>query len=160
TDTLSTTEGTNKYLTRFSQANVAKSVINTILIDAQEEWQRVQANLSGVDSILSTYLQLAAGAADIPAGRFLGLPHRGLNVTGEADFRNYYDRLASEQSVVLQPALAKLDEVIIRSALGTLPPNVSYEWNSMWQLDDKTKADTALVKAQAFKIDADEGLIP
>jgi uncharacterized protein len=157
---LSTDAGTQKMTTRFANANVAKSVINTILLDSTEEWQRIQANLSGIEGVLATYLQISCGAADIPASRFLGLPHRGLNVSGEADFRNYYDRLASDQVVSMTPAMSKLDEVIIRSALGSRPKNVSYYWNSLWQMDDTEKAKNALVKAQAFKIDADEGLIP
>jgi uncharacterized protein len=159
-EALSTDAGTNKVLNRFAQANTMKSVINTILLDSGETWQRIQTNLGGAEQLLATYLQIASGAADIPASRFLGLPHRGLNVTGEADFRNYYDRLGSDQVVMLTPAMNKLDEVIIRSALGARPDNVDYGWNSLWQMDDVQKSQIALTKAQAFKIDADEGLIP
>jgi hypothetical protein len=157
---LSTDTGTQKVISRFSNANVAKSIINTILLDSSEEWQRIGTNLTGAEQLLTAYLQIASGAADIPASRFLGLPHRGLNTTGEADFRNYYDRLASEQSVSLTPAMNILDEVLIRSALGNRPEEIYYEWNSLWQQTDSEKADLALKKAQAYKIDADEGQIP
>jgi phage-related protein (TIGR01555 family) len=157
---LSTQTGTDKIISRFSNANVAKSIINTILLDSSEEWQRIGTNLAGAESLLTAYLQIASGAADIPASRFLGLPHRGLNTTGEADFRNYYDRLASEQSVNLTPAMNILDEVLIRSSLGNRPDEIYYEWNSLWQQTDSEKADLALKKAQTYKIDADEGQIP
>ena len=160
TEIVSTAEGTAKLQTRFSTANAMKSVINTVLLDKDEDWQRVQANLSGVPEVLTAYLQIASGAADIPAGRFIGLPHRGLNVTGEADFRNYYDKLAGEQTTILTPAMSKLDEVLIRSALGSRPPEVYYEWNSLWQLSDGDKADIALKKAQAYQIDVNAGQIP
>lgn len=157
---LSTDAGTAKVIKRFMAANAAKSVINTVLIDGNEKWQRIQAQLSGAPEVLATYLQIAAGAVDIPAGRFLGLPHRGLNVTGEADFRNYYDRLTSEQTVTLTPALMPLDEVIIRSALGIRPPEIWYEWRSLWQLSDGDKADIAVKKANAYKVDVDAGQLP
>ena len=157
---LSTADGTRKMLARFSAANVAKSTVNTILIDGNEEWQRIQATLAGVPEIIATYLQTVAGAVDIPAGRFLGLPHRGLNVTGEADFRNYYDHLASEQSVTLQPAMSVLDEVLIRSALGDRPETIFYEWDSLWQLSDGDKADIALKKAQTYQIDVNAAQLP
>ena len=159
-DELSTDTGTQKIIQRFSNANVAKSIINTILLDSSEEWQRIGTNLAGAEQLLTAYLQIASGAADIPASRFLGLPHRGLNASGEADFRNYYDRLASEQSVSLTPAMNILDEVLIRSALGNRPEEIYYEWNSLWQQTDGEKADLALKKAQVYKIDADEGQIP
>jgi hypothetical protein len=145
---------------RFSNANVAKSVINTILLDSGEEWQRISTNLSGAEQLLTAYLQIASGAADIPATRFLGRAPGGLNATGDNDIRNYYDRLASEQSVSLTPAMNILDEVLIRSALGDRPEEVYYEWNSLWQMTDAEKADLALKKAQVYKIDADEGQIP
>jgi phage-related protein (TIGR01555 family) len=159
-DELSTDTGTQKIISRFSNANVAKSIINTILLDSGEEWQRIGTNLAGAEALLTAYLQITSGAADIPASRFLGLPHRGLNTTGEADFRNYYDRLASEQSVNLTPAMNILDEVLIRSSLGDRPDEIYYEWNSLWQQTDGEKADLALKKAQTYKIDADEGQIP
>ena len=41
-----------------------------------------------------------------------------MNATGDSDTRNYYDRLQSDQVMRLQPALARLDEVLIRNALG------------------------------------------
>ena len=157
---VSTAEGTAKLQTRFATANAMKSVINTVVLDSSEEWQRVQANLAGVPEIIVTYLQIASGAADIPAGRFLGLPHKGLNTTGEADARNYYDKLAGEQTTVLTPAMCVLDEVIIRSALGSRPPEVYYEWNSLWQLSDGDKADIALKKAQAYQVDVNAAQIP
>jgi phage-related protein (TIGR01555 family) len=157
---LSTDSGTQKIISRFSNANAAKSIINTILLDSSEEWQRIGTQLGGAESLLTAYLQIASGAADIPASRFLGLPHRGLNASGEADFRNYYDRLSSEQSVNLTPTMNILDEVLIRSALGNRPEEIYYEWNSLWQQTDGEKADLALKKAQTYKIDADEGQIP
>lgn len=160
TNILSTDAGTRKVVGRFQAANAAKSVINTIMIDSNEEWTRIQQSLNGMDGLIATYLQIVSGAVDIPAGRFLGLPHRGLNVTGEADFRNYYDRLASEQNVTLTPAMNVLDEVIIRSALGDRPDNVRYEWNSLWQLSDDEKATVALKKAQAYQIDVASAQLP
>jgi uncharacterized protein len=157
---LSTQAGTTKMINRFSAANAAKSVINTIMIDGNEEWQRIQASLTGVPETLLTYMQIAAGAADIPATRFLGMSPTGLNATGESDIRNYYDRLAAEQETILTPTMTVLDEVLIRSALGDRPPEVWYEWNSLWQLSDAEKADIALKKAQAYQIDVMTAQLP
>ena len=69
---LSTAEGSAKVFDRFSQANVAKSVVNATLIDSAEEWERMQLTFSGMDAVMSMYLMIAAGAADIPATRLLG----------------------------------------------------------------------------------------
>ena len=41
TEIMSTDEGTNRLIKRFSEANVAKSVVNALIIDKEEDWQRI-----------------------------------------------------------------------------------------------------------------------
>jgi len=160
TEIFSTTVGTNKLLKRFSEANVAKSVINGIVMDAQEEWQRIGVNFAGMPEVLQMYLQIAAGASDIPLTRFAGMSPGGLNSTGDSDLQNYYDRIRSDQELRLTPALEKLDRAIMQSALGAHDDNIFYEWNSLWQMSDSERAEIASKKAQTAKIDVDSGLIP
>ena len=160
TEIFSTTDGTNRLVKRFSEANVAKSVINAVVLDAEEEWERIGVNFGGMPEILQMYLQIAAGAADIPATRFLGRSPAGLNATGDSDLINYYDRIASDQALRLSPALELLDKAIIRSALGSSDPDIFYEWNSLWQTTEAEKATIAKQKADAAKVDVDTGLVP
>jgi uncharacterized protein len=156
---LSTIEGSSKVFDRFSQGNVAKSVVNATLLDTTEEWERHQLHFAGMDKVMSMYLLVAAGAADIPATRLLGRSPEGMNATGDSDTRNYYDRLQEDQKVRIQPALSRLDEVLLRHVFGSRDEDIYYEWRPLWQLDDVQKADIGLKKAQAHKIDVDNGLI-
>ena len=73
--------------------------------------------------------------------------------------RNYYDRIGTEQETVIRPAFSKLDDILIRSALGSRPPEVFYNWAPLWQLDEVSEAEVALKKAQVFKIDVDTGVL-
>lgn len=146
---------------RFGLANVTKSLYNILLLDKDEEWNRITANMTGIPDTLAMYLMIASGAADIPATRFLSQSPKGLNATGESDIRNHYDNIKSVQTNDVQPTLAVLDEVLIRSALGTYKPgDVVYEWNPLWQMDDAQQATVTKSKADAFKVDVDVGLIP
>jgi uncharacterized protein len=156
---LSTEAGAAALTKRFSYANVAKSVVNALLIDTTEEWDRKELALSNVDKVMQMYLSICAGAADIPETRLLGRSPAGMNATGDSDMRNYYDRLSSEQKLKYTPALSRLDEVFIRSTLGRRDPSIKYEWNPLWQLSGPERATVTLQKAQAFKIDAESGLI-
>jgi uncharacterized protein len=156
---LSTDAGTAKVFKRFSEANVAKSTINATLLDKEEEWERITLRLNGVDRVLGMYLMICAGAADIPSTRFLSREPAGQNATGESDIRNYYDRISSDQEVRQTPALSRLDEVLIRHALGDRPDEIHYTWNPLWQMSETEKAEIGLKKAQAHKIDVDNMLL-
>lgn len=145
---------------RFALANQVKGLYHMLLIDKEEEWNRHSSNFSGLDSIMNAYLVIAAGAADIPVTRFIGQSPAGLNSTGESDIRNYYDRVKTEQSLRITPKLTRLDEVLLRSALGQRDEQIFYEWNPLWQLDAKEKAEVATKLSTVFKQDLDAGLFP
>lgn len=146
-----------KVVDRISLANQAKSTINGLLMDSEEDYQQKQISFQQLPDVLRLYLQIAAGAADIPATRLLGQSPAGLNATGESDLRNYYDRLASEQEVYLRPRLERLDEALIRSALGARPPEVHFAFAPLWQISEKEKADIFKTKADGARALAGTG---
>lgn len=156
---IATTEYQNRLTARFVYANTAKSIINTLILDGEEEWDRKTSDFSQLPAILQMYLLIASGAADIPATRFLGQSPAGLQSTGDHDLRNYYDRVNSDQTNVLSPALASLDDVFIRSATGGRDPSLYYVWNSLWQLPEEVKSAVAKQKADAANLDAMMGLV-
>ena len=160
TEIFSTSTGTERLIKRFTEANVAKSVVNALVMDAEETWERVGTNFTGMPEILQMYLQVAAGAADIPVTRFLGQSPAGMNSTGESDLQNYYDRIASDQELRLTPALEKLDAILVRSALGTSDENIYYEWTSLWQMDPAQKSEIDKRKAEIAQMDVNAGLVP
>lgn len=160
TQILSTEAGSTGLTRRFQYTNAAKSVLNSILIDSEEDWQCRQLNLSTLDKILGMFFALACGAADIPATRLLGKSPDGMNATGDSDTRNYYDRLASDQNVKLRPIMTRLDEVLLRSVFGKRPEDVDYVWNPLWQMTEAEKAELALKKGQTFMLDVQAGMIP
>jgi len=166
---ISSQEFANKVLARFSYANQAKSSVNSILLDTEEEWDRVQTRFQGLPDILHEYMVLAGGAADIPMSRLIGQTGgRGMSAGqrssggeagGNVDLRNYYDRIAQKQRNVYRPAMMTLDRCIVMSAIGRFDPTIDYEWQPLWQTDDATKAQIAVQKAQATKTDVETGLI-
>ncbi|MDB5177499.1 MAG: hypothetical protein JWN75_1167 [Candidatus Saccharibacteria bacterium] len=142
-----------RLLSRLSLANTGKSMYNALITDANEEWDRKQANFGTLPDLIMTYMVIAAGAADIPATRMLGQSPKGLNATGESDLLNYYDNVGSQQKNEIQPAISRLDELIIRSAMGSRDPSIFYNWNPLWQMTEAQKAEVTLKKAQAYQID-------
>lgn len=150
----------NNLKKRFAVANAMKGLYSLLLLDGKETWNRLTANFGGVPDMLKMYLLIASGALDIPATRFLSQSPAGLSATGDSDIRNYYDKVRSEQNLRITPAMSVLDEVLIRSALGTRPPQLYYEWVSLWQRDEATEADIESKRSTVFTADLDSGLFP
>lgn len=157
---LQTQEYSNRLVTRFTLANQMKSLVNALVLDKEEEWEQKQLNFANLPETIREFMNIVSGAADIPATRLLGQSPGGLNATGESDIRNYYDRIRADQNMDLRPALARLDDAIIASALGSRPADIWYTFNSLWQQTPKEKAETAKVKAEATAIYAKNNLVP
>jgi uncharacterized protein len=145
---------------RFTLANTLKSITNTLMLDKDEEWNRMTSTFAGLPDLIRIYLLMASGAADIPATRLLGQSASGFNASGQEDTRNYYDRVASDQKNDITPRLDRLDEVMLRSVFGTKPDQTFYEWASLWQLSEQESADVSFKKSQVFTADVNAGLLP
>lgn len=146
-----------KLLERYTLANTAKGINGTLMLDKEEEYETKSASFAQLPEILDRFLQITAGAADIPVTRLLGQSPAGLNSTGEADLRNYYDRVSAMQEIEMTPAMYRLDECLIRSATGSRDPSIHYVWSPLWQISDKEKADIFKTKADAARAIAGTG---
>lgn len=147
-------------LSRYTLANTAKGINGALLLDKEEEYESKSATFATLPDVLDRFLQITAGAADIPVTRLLGQSPAGLNSTGESDLRNYYDRLSASQELEQGPAMARLDECIIRSALGQRDPDIYYKWSPLWGMSEKEKAEVFKTKADAARAIAGNGQSP
>lgn len=157
---VATKEDKDRLLSRTALAQISKSNHGVFLKDAAETWDQKQVSFAQMPELIDRMLQIASGAADIPATRLLGQSPAGMNSTGESDLVNYYDRIGAEQKNELQPRMTVLDECLIRSALGSRPKEVHYTWRPLWQLSAKDKAAVDKTKAETVKIHKETGLIP
>lgn len=148
----------NKLIDRFTLANIGKSVSRALITDSDEEYDRKQISFSALPDVLQQFLIIVSGAADIPLTRLLGQSPSGLSSTGEHDMKNYYDRVASMQTLEIGPAMHKLDEALIRSALGDRPDEVFYTWAPLEQMSEKEKAEIGKMKAETANILGTTGL--
>lgn len=149
-----------KIIERFRLAEIGKGINGALIHDSEEMLGQKSASFASLPDVLDRFMQLAAGAADIPMTRLLGQSPAGMNATGDGDMRNYYDRVEAMQSVEIAPAMSILDECLLRSALGSRPEEVHFTWNSLWQMTAKEKAEIGKIQADTAKVLRDTQLIP
>jgi phage-related protein (TIGR01555 family) len=145
---LATDQG-NEITQRYALGKQMQSMINMLLLDGSESYERKEVTFSGLDGILDRFMIWTAGAAEIPVTKLFGRSAAGENATGEGDLKNYYDDVASAQETEWRPELEQLDEVLVRSALGEFPEEADWQWNPLYQESGTELAQQELALAQA-----------
>lgn len=138
-------------LKRFALAKEAKSTMNALVTDAEEDVDQKQIQFAQLPEIVQLYMSIAAAAWDIPATRFLSRSPDGMNSTGTSDMLNYETRLSSEQELELRPVLDRIDAVAVPSALGSFPEELHYDFAPLREMTEAEKAEIFAKKATAAR---------
>lgn len=147
-------------LARFAIANRNKSINSMLVLDKEETYEQKKLSLTDLPKVLEGFLQVACGAAQIPATRLLGKSPGGLGSNGAGEIRHYYDMLAARQETEVSPAMRRLDRLLKRHALGAEPEGLDYVWLPLWQLSETERAVIELQQAQAAQVWLATGLLP
>ena len=130
------------------------------LMDAEDTFETHQYSFTGLDNLLMQFGQQIAGATGIPLVRLFGQSPAGFSATGESDLSNYYDNINQQQEGRMRTPLQMLLAVVSLSKLGkALPESFKFDFASLWQIDEKVKADVANTVAQAVTTVEESGLI-
>jgi phage-related protein (TIGR01555 family) len=126
-----------------------KSVLNAVLLDAEggEDYIRDSASVAGIADLLDRLMMFLAAVSNIPVTRLFGRSPAGMNATGEADLRNYYDDVSTQQGLKLRKPLQRLID-ILSTAYGDGKEH-TFEFNPLYELTPREKADIEKVEADA-----------
>lgn len=138
----------NQVMKRLELLREGKSNFKAVYIDASEEYSRNPLNLTGVDSSLNLLMTMVSGSDAIPMTRLFGTSAKGMDATGEGDRRDYYDNIDSKRTGAIALAMRTIDEVLVRSAIGSFPDEFDYEWNPLEENDTLNTAQTQLTESQ------------
>ncbi len=164
---LATDAGEDQVLRRLQLIDMARSMLNTISIDAEgEDYDFKTFQLSGVVDIIDSTCNMLSALTNIPQTILFGRSPAGENSTGESDMENWYSFVERIQQLSIKPNLHTLLDVLFTAgkASGDVAEEPDYElkFNPLWSLSDdekaaaeKAKADTAYVKAQTAQLYVD-----
>ena len=122
------------------------------LMSANDSLETHAYTFSGLSDIYEAFMMDMAGAAEIPATKLFGRSPQGMNSTGEADLRNYYDMIAQLQQRLLRPAMERLLPILAISCWGFAPEDMEIVFNPVMTTSDTERAElTEKLTADVFK---------
>jgi hypothetical protein len=93
---------------RFELINTAKGAYKAVILDMDETFERVEASLSEAANVVDIAMVRVAAASGQPATLLFMRAPSGQNATGASDLENWNQQVASEQSLILGPAIRKI----------------------------------------------------
>lgn len=158
-DILTNPNGTSSLDGRLAYMAAYRSNDGVLAIDKEmEDVVNVVTPISGVTEIVRQQLEFIVAINRTPAVKLMGISPAGFN-TGDSDIKNYNDHISSQQEKILRKGVQKALDIIQIVRLGKLDKSVKFKFVSLNEEDDKSVADTQLVKAQTRQIYADLGCV-
>jgi phage-related protein (TIGR01555 family) len=170
-DMLSTDGGEDEVLKRLHVIDMARSILNSIAIDAEgEAYDFKSIPFSGVKDIIDTTCNMLSAVTNIPQTVLFGRSPAGENATGKGDLENYYNLVERIQKMMLRGSLNTLIDIIFRAALakGKIgeKPKFKIKFKPLWSLNEtetaqveQTKAAAAQAKAQTAQMYVELGAL-
>ena len=144
---------------RYELFGMMKSNVRLALLDSTESYDRKTLALAGVSDVLDSFMTFVSGCSGIPVTKLFGTSAKGMNATGEGDLKNYYDTVRAQQYSCISPEIRALDDVLTRSALGSMPNGFDYEWNQLYHQDPLQKSQAKLNDSQTHERYLDTGVV-
>ena len=92
--------------------------------------------------------ELMAMPSHTPLVKLTGITPSGLNASSDGEIRVYNDWISGLQNAFILPQIMKILRIAQMSLFGEIDSNISFEFNSLKQMDDSELADLNLKKAQ------------
>ena len=132
----------------------------TMVIDKEsEEFTNVSVSLASLDQLQAQAQEHMASVSRIPLVKLLGISPHGLNATAEPELRAFYDSIHAFQKKFFSPNLDRIFRFAQINIWGKVDPDLSYEYEPLWSLDEKAAAEVRKINAETGQIHVDSGVI-
>jgi len=126
-----------------AQENRMRTSYGLQLLSSEDSMETHSYSFAGLSDVYESFMMDMAGAAEIPATKLFGRSPQGMNATGVADLRNYYDLIAQMQERMLRPALEKLLPVLAISCWGYVPEDLEIVFEPVMTTSPAERAELA-----------------
>ena len=161
---MSTEEGEQNILKRLQIIDLARGLLNSIVLDADgEDYDFKSFTFTGVSDVINTTCNYLSAITNIPQTVLFGRSPAGMNATGDGDMENYYNYVERIQKRMIKKNLRYLLAIIARAGIRNkeideIPP-LKIEFNSLWSMTEQEKVSLDLQKAQVASTNANTAAV-
>lgn len=142
-----------------SAQNAMMSNSGIQILGKDDDFLTHQYTFGGIAQVYEQFIMDISGAAGIPATRLFGRSPSGMDATGAADLKHYYEMIETKQTAQLEPIIDKLMPVMAQSVWGYMPDDLEYVFNPLERTDPKSKAEIAGKRSEMVFSAYNAGLI-
>lgn len=150
-------------LRRIRLVEMARSVLRAVVYDTKENFERKQTPVTGMPDLLDRLTNRLAGDARMPVTILMGRAPAGLNATGDADVRNFYDETAGWRGPYLTPRLVRVYRMFFAAKSGPARGREPKVWNirygPLWQHTRLEEAQIRKLNAEGDGVMVDKGVL-
>lgn len=156
---LATEDGEANVLKRLQVIDMARGLLNSIVIDSEgEDYDFKSFSYTGVSDVINTTCNYLSAITNIPQTILFGRSPAGMNSTGQADLESYYNYVERIQKRMVKSNLRYLLAIVGQAGLANkeikeVPP-LKIEFNSLWSMSEQEKVALDLQKAQVAQTNA------
>lgn len=147
-------------LMRMSLFNKWKSNNGLMILDKnEEEISQINTPLSGLHELWTKSQEQMAGPSHIPMVKLLGVTPSGLNANSDGEIRVFYDYIMAQNEAHVRPVIERISEIMQLSLFGEVDRGIRWEFDQLYQLNDKELAEVQEIKARTVATLIDGGLV-
>jgi len=154
TNTLRAPGGEALVRQRIDLVDMARSINNTVVIDAVESYDLKSTSLAGVPDLIDRFALALSAVTGIPESLLFGKATGGLTASGGNDLENWYSKVSQLQETILLHAVDKLCAIQMH-IMGRYVEDYKIEFESLFMPSGKEKAEIDKLEADAKKVAAD-----
>lgn len=124
-----------------------------------EDFANISASLASLDALQAQAQEHMAAVDGIPIVELLGIQPAGLNASSEGEIRTFYESIHAKQENLFRVPLHRILGFIQLSEFGEVDPDIDFDFEPLWSLDEKERAETQYVQAQTDAVLTEAGIV-
>ena len=143
---------------RLRLMNLSKSVVGSILLDAEDEsFENQTVSLANLDKVIDKVNERLVAATDMPHTKVLGNGSTGsLSGAGESEEKDWKAEVGNQQQSVIKDPIDVMLNLLLMTKQGPtngkIPNDFEWEFNPLWMPTDKEKSESRERIAKADEI--------